>query len=66
MYSKDIATWSIEAMRDKHTSRGYDLGKGIPLSVIQVAQDVNKNAGNNADMVYAKMRKGETIIFSPK
>ncbi len=59
VYSTDIAHWTIEAMRkDLHTSV-YDLGRGVPLSVLHVAQDVNKIACNTK-ITHSQMRKGET------
>jgi len=53
VYSRDIARWSVEATRNELNACVYDLGRGIPMSVLQVAEEVNNIAGNKG-IVHSK------------
>lgn len=66
IYSKDIAKIIVDFTR-LGTSEFLDLGRGIALTVLEVAQIVNNYYGNKAGIKYLSMRAGETpntILFA--
>ena len=60
IYSKDLAKWTVEATRHNLWKKVYDLGRGVPVTVREFANDINKIANNNSGMTFSPMREGET------
>ena len=58
--AKDIAKWSVEATRHNFWDKVYDLGRSVPVTVKEFADDINKISGNKAGVEYVNMRPGET------
>lgn len=60
VYSKDVAKWSVEATRAGVSDAVYDLGTGLPRSVVDVAKDVQKVSGKAGLCIKRlPMREGE-------
>lgn len=60
LYSKDAAKISVEVLRNKYNPKTLDCGSGIEMTILEVAESVNKYLGNNAGVQHMPMRKGET------
>ena len=56
---RDLGKWTVEATRNNFNDRIYDLARGVPLTVKQVANDVNTCAGSTAGLSFSPMRSGE-------
>lgn len=59
IYSKDIAKWSVEATRHNLYKKVYQLGRGIPVTVNDFANDLNRLVGNTSGVQHVDMRDGE-------
>lgn len=59
IYSKDIAKIIVD-FTSLETPEFLDLGRGISLTVLEVAQKVNDYYGNKAGVQHLPMRAGET------
>lgn len=57
--ARDIAKWSVEATRNNFWEKVYDLGRGIPVTVKQFAEDVKKVANLEVADSFSSMREGE-------
>ena len=60
MHSRDIGKLSVEATRNNLSDTVYELGRGVPVTVLKVADDINKIAENDAGLSFTDMREGET------
>lgn len=60
VYSDDLGKWTVEVTRRGLHRQVYDFGRGVPLTVLEVANDVNEVAGNKAGVSHVPMREGET------
>lgn len=56
---RDLGKWTVEATRNNFSDRIYDLGRGVPLSVIDVANDCNEVLGATGGLEFTDMRVGE-------
>jgi nucleoside-diphosphate-sugar epimerase len=60
IFSRDVARIVVDAMRMGLTDQVYELGRGIGMTPIEIAADVNKLAGLPADHIrFFPMRRGE-------
>ena len=60
VYSTDLARVTIDVMRRPHQPAPLDLGRGIALTVNQVAADVIAQLGSRSTIHHLPMRDGET------
>jgi nucleoside-diphosphate-sugar epimerase len=60
IYSADLARHTIDFTRSGYVGDAVDLGRGVPLTVLEVANAVNEIVGNRAGLVHLPMRRGET------
>lgn len=61
VHAKDIGKYAALATHHNLSDKVYEFGRGVPLSVIQVAKDINEVAGVvNPSITHQAMRKGET------
>jgi UDP-glucose 4-epimerase len=60
IYSADLARHTVDFTRSRYVGEAVDLGRGVPLSVLEVANTINDIAGNPAGLVHLPMRRGET------
>lgn len=63
VHSRDIGKYAALATHHNFSDKVYEFGRGVPLSVRQVAEDINTVAGIKSDVAsYTRraMRKGET------
>ncbi len=60
IYSKDIASLTVEFTRSGQVEQTPDCGTGIRMSVNAVAEDINRYYGNKAGLRHLPMRPGET------
>ena len=60
IYSSDLARVTIDVMRRPHHAEPLDLGRGIALTVNQVAADVIAQLGSRSAIQHLPMRDGET------
>ena len=57
--AKDTAKWSVEATRHNFWEKVYDLGRAIPVTVKEFAQEVNDISQNKSKVEFVQMREGE-------
>ncbi|MBE9584297.1 NAD(P)-dependent oxidoreductase [Mucilaginibacter sp. JRF] len=60
LYVKDAARITVDVMRNKYNPNTMDCGTGIEMSVLEVAESVNRYFGNTAGVKHMPMRIGET------
>ena len=60
IHASDIARITVDLTRCARLERPVDVGRGIPLTVNQVAADVLAHFGGGAGVVHLPMRVGET------
>jgi len=60
IHAEDAARLAVALMRGTSSATPLDGGRGIPLTVNEVAEAVNRVAGNTAGIRHVPMRKGET------
>lgn len=60
IYSEDIARIAVDFTRSGYKGAPVDCGRGIALSVTEVAEAVNAHLGNHAGIRFEPMRRGET------
>lgn len=60
IYSTDLARVTIDLVRHPHQLAPLDLGRGIGLTVNQVAADVIAHCGSRSPIHHLPMRDGET------
>jgi UDP-glucose 4-epimerase len=60
IFSSDLARITVDIMRSRAAPNPLDLGRGIALTVNQVASDVLAHFGGRGSCVHLPMRPGET------
>jgi UDP-glucose 4-epimerase len=60
LFVKDAARITVEVMRSKYNPDTMDCGSGIEMSVLEVAESVNRYFGNTSGIKLMPMRIGET------
>ncbi|GGH18268.1 NAD-dependent epimerase/dehydratase family protein [Mucilaginibacter phyllosphaerae] len=60
LYVKDAAYITVEVMRNKFNPDAMDCGTGTEMTVLEVAESVNKYFNNSAGIKHMPMRIGET------
>lgn len=60
IYSQDVARITVEFMERDYIDGIPELGRGIPVTVNQIAREVNDYFGNRGGIVHREMRRGET------
>jgi nucleoside-diphosphate-sugar epimerase len=60
IYSADLARLTVDFTRSGYVGEAVDLGRGVPLTVLEVANAMNQIVGNRAGVVHLPMRRGET------
>jgi UDP-glucose 4-epimerase len=60
IFSEDLGRISVDFMRSGYNGAPLDCGRGIGMTVNQVAADVNRHFGNKGRITYLPMRRGET------
>lgn len=60
LFSRDAAKITVDVMRSKFNPNSMDCGTGTEMTVLEVAESVNKYYGNSAGIQSITMRKGET------
>jgi len=60
IHSTDLARITVDVMRRAERHPVLDLGRGVALTVNQVARDVASHFGGRATIEYVPMRRGET------
>jgi UDP-glucose 4-epimerase len=60
IYSDDIGTVTVDFARSAADAEPVDCGRGIAMTVNDVAADVNAILGNRAGTIHLPMRRGET------
>ncbi len=60
LFSKDAAKITVEVMRNPYSPKTLDCGSGTEMTILEVAESVNKYFGNTAGIQHMPMRKGET------
>lgn len=60
IHADDAARLAVALMRGDAPATPVDGGRGIPLTVNEVAEAVNRVAGNRAGIRHVPMRQGET------
>ncbi len=59
VYSRDLARVTVQFLASEHTHGVVDCGRGVGLSVNDVAAAVNAVTGNQAGVRHLPMRRGE-------
>jgi UDP-glucose 4-epimerase len=60
LFVKDAARITVEVMRQKFNPDAMDCGTGTEMTVLEVAESVNKYFNNSAGIKHMPMRLGET------
>jgi nucleoside-diphosphate-sugar epimerase len=60
LYVKDAARITVDYMQTKETGEPCDCGTGTEMTVLEVAEAVNRYLSNEAGVHHVPMRKGET------
>jgi UDP-glucose 4-epimerase len=60
IYSEDIGRITVDFTRSSHQGVAVNCGRGVAMSVNEVAALVNEMTGNNAGVRHVPMRRGET------
>ncbi|CAA9328491.1 MAG: dTDP-glucose 4,6-dehydratase [uncultured Nocardioidaceae bacterium] len=60
IYSRDLARHTVDFTRSGYIGEPVDLGRGVEMSVLDVASAVNRVVGSDAGIVHLPMRRGET------
>ncbi|AHG90497.1 NAD-dependent epimerase/dehydratase [Gemmatirosa kalamazoonensis] len=60
IHSADLARLSVDLLRSGYRGPPLDCGRGVPLTVNEVAAAVNAYFGNRAGVRHLPMRRGET------
>ncbi|HWF09184.1 MAG TPA: NAD(P)-dependent oxidoreductase [Bryobacteraceae bacterium] len=60
IFARDLGRISVDFMRSSYKGPPVDCGRGIPMTVNQVAADVNRHFENQGGVKYLPMRRGET------
>lgn len=59
VYSVDLGRITVDFTRSGHAGEAIDCGRGVPLTVNQIAGMVNRHFGNRAGITHLPMRRGE-------
>jgi nucleoside-diphosphate-sugar epimerase len=60
IFSEDVGRITVDFMRSGYRGGAIDCGRGIALTVNEVAEAVNDVAGSRSGVVHLPMRRGET------
>jgi nucleoside-diphosphate-sugar epimerase len=60
IYSEDIARIAVDFTRSGYKGAPIDCGRGVALSVTEVAEAVDAHFGNRSGIQFEPMRRGET------
>jgi nucleoside-diphosphate-sugar epimerase len=60
IFSEDLGRITVDFMRSGNKGAPLDCGRGIRMTVNQVAAEVNRHFRNKSGVMYLPMRRGET------
>jgi UDP-glucose 4-epimerase len=60
IYSEDVARLTVDFLRSGYEGLALDCGRGVPVTVLAMAECVSAMFGNRSRIVHLPMRRGET------
>ena len=60
IFAEDLARLTVDFLRSDHDGEAVDLGRGVPISVLDIAKAVQAEFGHRSKIVHLPMRRGET------
>ena len=60
IFAEDLARLTVDFLRSDYDGAAVDLGRGVPISVLDIAKAVQAAFGHRSKIVHLPMRRGET------
>ena len=60
IFSEDLARLTVDFLRSGYEGEAPDCGRGVPMTVLAMAECVNAMFGGRSSIVHLPMRRGET------
>jgi nucleoside-diphosphate-sugar epimerase len=60
IFADDLARLTVDFLRSEHAGPAVDLGRGLPMSVLEIARAIQGWFGHRSKIVHLPMRRGET------
>jgi nucleoside-diphosphate-sugar epimerase len=60
IFAPDLARITVDYARNEHQGEAIDCGRGVPLTVLEIASAVNEFFESPSGIVHLPMRRGET------
>jgi nucleoside-diphosphate-sugar epimerase len=60
IFSEDLARLTVDFLRSGYEGAAPDCGRGVPFSVLEIAECVRNILGSRSPIVHLPMRRGET------